>query len=165
MITFVWAEDEKGVIGYEGKLPWHLPSDMKFFKEVTLTGDVVMGRKTYESIPVRPLKKRKNIVLTSDTDYAADPDVMIVHDKEAILAYAKKSPKDLHIIGGASLYAMFEQDVQKLYRTVIHHSFTGDTTMVPIDWSKWRLVSKEEKKKDEKNKYDHDFEVYIRKED
>lgn len=59
MITFVWAEDENGLIGSKGDLPWHLPADMQFFKKVTLTGDVVMGRKTLESIPNPPLKNRE----------------------------------------------------------------------------------------------------------
>ena len=163
MITFVWAEDENGVIGYKGTLPWDLPSDMQFFKKVTLTGDVVMGRKTYESIPNRPLKNRKNIVLTRDENYEVDSNVKLVHRKESVLEYAKKSNKDVHVIGGSSLFEMFQEDVDKLYRTVIHHSFKGDVKMIPIDWSQWELVSKEQVKKDDKNDYDHDFEVYTRK--
>ena len=71
MLAYVWAEDENQLIGKDDKLPWRLPADVKFFKDVTMRGDVVMGRSTYETIPNRPLKDRRNIVLTHQEDYDA----------------------------------------------------------------------------------------------
>lgn len=164
MITFVWAEDENGVIGYKGKLPWKLPSDMQFFKKVTSTGAVVMGRRTYESIPHPPLKGRENIILTRNNTYNVEKDVKVFHTKQEVLEFAKNSPKEVHVIGGSSIFSMFQDDVNKLYRTVIHHSFDGDTHMVPINWKEWELKSRTAGIRDEKNLYDHDFEVYVRKE-
>ena len=83
-ITFIWAEDKNGLIGEAGSLPWSLPADMKFFKETTMNDVVVMGRKTYESIPKRPLKNRINIVLTKQLDYKADG-AIVCHSKEDVL--------------------------------------------------------------------------------
>ena len=125
MLAFVWAEDENRLIGDGDALPWRLPADVKFFKEVTMRGDIVSGRKTYETIPKRPLPGRRNIVLTSDKNYEA-PGAIIVHSKEEVLDIAKNEMKDLYIIGGSSLFNLFEQQVDYLYRTVIHDMFDGD---------------------------------------
>ncbi len=80
MLAYVYAEDENGLIGKGDRLPWSLPADVKFFKEVTMQGDVVMGRATYESIPNRPLKGRRNIVLTHNQDYEA-PGAIVFNSK------------------------------------------------------------------------------------
>ncbi|WP_027108404.1 dihydrofolate reductase [Lacticigenium naphthae] len=162
MITFVYAEDENGVIGQDGSIPWHLPSDMKFFKKVTLTGNVVMGRKTYESIPNPPLAKRENIILTRNlsADY---PGAEVMHSREEVIAYANKNEKETHVIGGADIFRLFRDDVDKLYRTVIHHSFAGDTYMPKINYDEWDLVKKSEGVVDEKNRYPHTFYIYERK--
>ena len=113
MIAYVWAEDENRLIGDGDALPWRLPADVKFFKEITMRGDIVSGRKTYETIPRRPLPGRRNIVLTSDENYVA-PGATVVHSKEEILDIAKKDGKDLYIIGGSSLFVMFEAEVDEL---------------------------------------------------
>lgn len=162
MITFVWAEDENGLIGKNGELPWHLPADMQFFKRVTLTGDVVMGRKTLESIPKPPLKKRDNYVLTSNKNFSL-PGVKVCHTKEDILEETSQSKKPLHIIGGVSLFELFKDDVDMLYRTVIHESFEGDTYMPPIDYTQFELIEEVIGQLDDKNIYPHTFQVYKRK--
>ncbi|GEK91587.1 dihydrofolate reductase [Alkalibacterium kapii] len=162
MITFVWAEDENGLIGSKGNLPWHLPADMQFFKKVTLTGDVVMGRKTLESIPNPPLKNRKNIVLTSKHDLDFKEGV-ICHSKKEIMEEVKHSKKPLHVIGGVSLFKLFIDDVDMLYRTVIHDSFEGETYMPEIDYSEFELIEEEEGTVDVKNKYPHTFQIFKRK--
>lgn len=162
MITFVWAEDKNGVIGKDGKLPWHLPADMAFFKKVTLTGNVVMGRKTYDSIPNPPLKNRENIVLTTNQSFDA-PGTIVYHSKEEILAYAEASDKPLHIIGGVSLFEMFKDEVDELYRSVIHESFEGDTFIPEIDYTQFELVEETEGIVDDENKYPHTFQVFRRK--
>lgn len=162
MITFVWAEDQNGVIGKDGKLPWHLPSELKYFKEVTLTGDVVMGRKTLESIPNPPLKNRVNYVLTSNKDYEV-PGVIVCHSKEEILEKIKDSTKPIHIIGGISLFELFKDDVDMLYRTVIHGSFEGDTYIPEIDYSQFILMEEKDGIVDEKNRHPHTFQIFKRK--
>ncbi|WP_423189363.1 dihydrofolate reductase [Alkalibacterium sp. f15] len=162
MITFVWAEDENGVIGKNGELPWHLPADMQFFKRVTLTGDVVMGRKTLESIPNPPLKNRANFVLTSNKNFSLQG-VNVCHSKSEILEATKESEKPLHVIGGVSLFELFIEDVDMLYRTVIHESFEGDTNMPPIDYTKFELIEEKQGHVDEKNKYPHTFQIFKRK--
>lgn len=160
--TFVWAEDRNGLIGREGQLPWHLPNEMQHFVDVT-TGDVVvMGRKTYESIPNPPLKNRINIVLTSNKEYQADGAV-ICHTKEDILNYVKDIEKPIHIIGGTSLFEMFIDEVNVLYRTIVYEEFEGDTYMPKIDYKYFRVIDSREGVVDEENVYPHEFFVYERK--
>jgi dihydrofolate reductase len=162
MITFVWAEDENGVIGKDGTLPWNLPNDMKFFKEVTLTGNILMGRKTFESIPNPPLPHRKNVVMTRNEQFEYEG-VTVFHSKEEVLKYAEESDRPLHIIGGAVIFDLFVNEVDKLYRTLIHDSFDGDTFMSPIDYSQFDLVEEKEGTVDEKNKHAHTFQIFERK--
>lgn len=160
--TFVWAEDENGLIGKGGDLPWNLPNEMKHFVEVT-TGDVVvMGRKTYESIPKRPLKNRLNIVLTRDETYEADGAV-VCHSKEEILQAVQDVKKPIHIIGGVSLFEMFMDEVNLLYRTIVYDTFKGDTYMPAINYKHFRVFESKEGTVDEENIHNHQFFVYERK--
>lgn len=162
MITFVWAESENGVIGDKGKIPWNLPSDMSFFKQVTWEGIVIMGRKTYESIPNPPLPGRINVVLTHQKDYQAKKEVKIVHSKSEIVDFLKDKKEDAHIIGGTALFELFKEEVQVLYRTVIHANIEGDTKMVPINWKEFQLTSCKEGLVDDRNIHSHDFKIYKR---
>lgn len=160
--TYVWAEDENGLIGKDGRLPWNLPNEMKYFVKVT-TGDVVvMGRKTYESIPNRPLKNRVNIVLTSNKDYKADG-AIICHSKEEIMEAVRDVQKPIHIIGGTSLFDMFIEEVNLLYRTIVYDEFDGETFMPQINYKNFRVVEVIPGLVDEENIYPHDFFVYERK--
>lgn len=161
MITFVWAEDENGLIGKEGDLPWHLPADMAFFKEVTLTGNVAMGRKTLDSIPNPPLKNRINFVMTRNKEFALNG-VVVCHSKEQLLEKSASFDKPLHIIGGVSLFNEFIEEVDMLYRTVIHDSFEGDTYIPSIDYSQFELVEEKEGTIDEKNRHPHTFQIFKR---
>ena len=163
MLAYVWAEDENRLIGKEDKLPWRLPADVAFFKKVTMRGDLVTGRKTYETIPNRPLPGRRNIVLTRQKNYEA-PGAIVVNSKEEVLELERTGDEDLYIIGGADLFKMFEADVDELYRTVIHHSFEGDTYFDEnFDYNQFELVKTEEGIVDEKNRYPHTFEIWKRK--
>lgn len=162
LITFVWAEDENGLIGKGGSLPWNLPNDMKFFKEVTLTGNVLMGRKTFESIPNPPLKKRENVVLTRQTDLEIDH-VLVMHTKEEVLEYAERTDKPLHIIGGSDIFELFVSDVDMLYKTKIHDQFSGDTFMTSINYQEFDLVEEKEGILDDQNRHRHTFQIYKRK--
>ncbi len=160
--TFVWAEDQNGLIGKEGRLPWSLPNEMKYFVEVT-TGDVVvMGRKTYESIPNPPLKNRVNIILTRDENYEAEG-AIVCHTKEEIMEAVKDIKKPIHIIGGVSLFEMFMDEVNLLYRTIVYDEFEGDTHMPQIDYKHFRVFQSRIGETDEENIYPHHFYVYERK--
>lgn len=163
-VTFVWAEDKNGLIGDAGDLPWNLPADMKFFKEITMNGVVVMGRKTYESIPKPPLTNRVNIVLTHQQDYKA-AGAIVCHSKEDVLNYIqeKQLNKPIHIIGGVSIFNLFKEEVNILYRTIIEETFEGDTYMPEMDYKYFRVIDVTEGIVDEKNIYPHRFFVYERK--
>ncbi|WP_271397683.1 dihydrofolate reductase [Salinicoccus roseus] len=163
MLAYVWAEDENKLIGRDKALPWRLPADIKFFKDVTMQGDIVTGRKTYETIPNRPLPGRRNIVLTLQADYEA-PGAIVVHSKEEILALEKENDEDLYIIGGGTLFRMFEDEVDVLYRTVIHDTFEGDTYFPQdFDYTPFERVEAWPGPVDERNKYPHTYEVWRRR--
>lgn len=164
MIAFIWIEDEKGLIGKDGGsqgLPWVLPNDLKHFAKITKQGDIVMGRTTYESMTNVPLKGRKNIIMTRNKDYVAEG-AMVVHSKEEVLEYEKNADKPVFVIGGADVFKQFLDEVDVLYRTVIHGEFEGDTYFPELDWSQFELVESFEGELDEKNTVGHTFERYER---
>lgn len=162
--TYVWAEDAEGLIGSQGDLPWKMPAEMQHFVDVTIGDIVVMGRKSYESIPHPPLSDRINIVLTRNEDYEAEG-AIVCHNKEEVLAYLKDQEfkKPIHIIGGSTLFEIFMDEVDVLYRTVIHEVFDGDTYMPEIDYKQFDLVDQSEGKVDRENKYPHTYYLYEKK--
>jgi dihydrofolate reductase len=159
MISFILAMDENRVIGKDNQLPWHLPSDLKYFKTVTMGHPVVMGRKTYESIG-RLLPGRENIILTRDRDYSVEGGI-VFHSDEEFLEYTKKNPEEEYfVIGGAEIFNLLMDKVDILYITEIHAKFEGDTFFPEINEDIWTLVSSEKGVTDEKNLYPHTFLVY-----
>lgn len=162
MLTFVWIEDENQLIGRANKVPWHLPADLKHFKAVTMGDAVLMGRKTYEGLPIKPLPNRRNIILTRNKDYVA-PGAEVFHSKEAILSAVDTDQQTLHIIGGGEIFSLFIDEVDELYRTVIEGEFEGDTYFPALDFSEFELLSEKEGTVDEANRYPHTFYHYRRK--
>lgn len=164
IVTFVWAEDKNGLIGNNDELPWSLPADMKHFKTVTSNGVVVMGRKTFESIPNPPLKNRLNIVLTNNTAFQADG-AIVCHNKQEVLDYLKENniKKSVHIIGGRSIYQLFLDEVNVLYRTIIDEAFPGDTYMPEISYKYFRCLNIVDGIVDERNLHPHRYYTYERK--
>ena len=162
MLTFVWAESKNGVMGKDGSVPWYLPADLKFFKEITMTGDMLMGRVTFDSFPKGALPGRKNYVMTRNTDYER-PGAIILHSKDEALAVAKESDKPLHIIGGPTIFKQFLREVDVLYRTVLHKDFDGDTHVPEIDYSQFELVEEWDGPLDEKNTIPHTYQKFVRK--
>ncbi|MBD8004886.1 dihydrofolate reductase [Bacillus norwichensis] len=160
MISFLWAQDENGLIGNNNDLPWSLPADLKYFKETTMGHPIVMGRKTYESIG-RPLPGRTNIILTRDQDYQAEG-CLVFHAREDLLEWIKEKGSEVFITGGSEIFKLFLEDADRLYVTKIGATFEGNTYFPELDWKKWRLVSAEEGPKDEKNPYDYEFQIYER---
>lgn len=166
MISFVWAEDEAGNIGYQGHLPWHLPADLHHFKEKTIGHPMVMGRKTFDSFP-GILPGRKHIILTHNQDfkqkYQANDQVKIFTSLADLRNWLNKQSEDISIIGGASLFKEMLDEVDVLEQTKIHHQFKGDVQMVTIDYEKFELITEEKHHADDKNKYDYTFLTYRRK--
>jgi dihydrofolate reductase len=138
MINIIVAASTNLVIGKDNDLPWHLPTDMKYFKDTTNGHTVVMGRKCWESIPekFRPLPNRKNIVMTRDKGYKANG-ALVSHDFEQILKSHESSHEKIFIIGGAELYREAFKYANRLYLTQILHEVEGDVFLDglnPMDW-------------------------------
>lgn len=161
MLTAIWAQDKNGLIGKDETLPWHLPNDLKFFKEKTIGHTLVMGRKTYEGMGKRALPKRTTIIMTSDRNYQAD-NVSIMHSLQEVLTYAADQ-EEVFIGGGAGIFQAFLPYCEKIYRTVIQAEFEGDTYFPEIDWTEWQLVEEQPGLVDEKNQYPHVFQTWIKK--
>lgn len=161
MISFIVAMDKNNVIGYQNKLPWHIPNDLRFFKETTMGHTIVMGRKTFESIG-RVLPKRKHIVLT--TSKKSFPEgVEVVSNIEEIIQLSKKSEEELFVIGGGVIFKQMLYYADRLYVTVIDESFPGDVYFPEISMDDWIETSKEKGVKNEANPYDYYFIQYDRK--
>lgn len=162
MLAFIWAEDSNHGIGYQGQLPWHMPADMKFFKDTTTGNTIVAGRKTFESFK-RPLHNRKNIVLTSRDEKDFPEGVVVYHSVKEVLEYYTRQPSQkMFIIGGVRLFEEFLPYATDLYRTTIDHEFAVDTYMPEIDYNHFMLSDFVEGKVDEKNKYPHHIEHFMR---
>jgi dihydrofolate reductase len=135
VITFVLARADNGVIGVDGRLPWHIPADLKRFKALTSGKPMIMGRKTFDSFAA-PLPGRRHIVLTRDPAWRAEG-AEVAHDPAQALAMAGG---DASVIGGAEVFALFEPDRVEL--TEVHCSPEGDAVVPPFD--AWREVFRED---------------------
>ena len=141
MISYVVAVARNGVIGREGGLPWHISTDLKRFKEITMGKPVVMGRKTWESLPRKPLPGRRNIVFTRQLDYRADGAEIVASAEQAIALCAGEL--EIAVIGGGEIYRMFWPKVDRLYLTEVDLAVDGDTHFPVVDAAQWREVSRE----------------------
>lgn len=157
MISLIVAMSKNRAIGFENKMPWHLPADLAYFKKVTTGHAIVMGRKTFQSIG-RPLPNRTNLILTRDHSFRAEG-CQLIHDIEEVLEKAKK--EDLFVIGGAEIYQQFLPYAEKIYSTQILEDFHGDT-FFPQLTEEWQLVSTEKHGQDEKNRYKYEFQIYTK---
>ena len=165
-VSLIVAVAENGVIGKDNDLIWHLPKDMRFFKETTLGHHVIMGRKNFESIPhkYRPLTDRTNIVITRQSGYKAEG-CIVVDSVVAALDIAKNNgDTEPFIIGGGQIYkiALEQNLVDRIYLTKIHHTFNGDTFFPELN-SEWKEINRQDCFSDEKNKYDYSFIVLEKK--
>ncbi len=160
MISLIVAIAANNAIGKNQDLLCHLPNDLKRFKAITLGHTIVMGRRTFESLPKGALPGRTNVVVThSDMQW---DNTIVVNSIEEALADSDKS--ELFIIGGATLYQQTLERAQRLYITHIHHTFEDADTFFPvIDYSQWREIEREEHTADERHPYDYSFVTYERK--
>jgi len=150
MLSIIVAAAENNVIGKDNDLIWHLPRDLKHFKQTTSGHYIIMGRKTFESNG-KPLPNRTNVIITRDKSFNAEG-CIVVHSLEDAINEAKSDP-EAFIIGGGVIYEMAMPLVDRIYLTKIHHSFEGDTYFPEIDMHEWVEVDKRVFEPDEKNKY------------
>lgn len=139
-MTLVVARADNDVIGRDGKLPWHLPADLKHFKRVTMDAPMIMGRRTFESLPGL-LPGRRHIVLTRDPDWSAVGAERAATVDEALeLADGER----VSVIGGAEIFRLFEPDAEAVELTELHFAPDGDTLLPPFDTARWREVRRED---------------------
>ena len=143
-LAMMMAMDKNRLIGRDGGLPWHIPGELAYFKSVTMGKPVIMGRKTFESIG-KPLPGRSNIVVTRNTQWAAEG-ATSTHDLESAVALGTsialstdKSADEVVVIGGAGLCRDAMPLTQRLYLTVIDHAYEGDTWLDSFEWDQWRV--------------------------
>lgn len=141
MISLIVAHDLNRVIGHENKMPWHIPSELAYFKEKTMGKAIVMGRNTFESIG-RPLPGRLNIVITRNQSYHQEG-VTVVHTIEEAIALARKYHDEVMVIGGEQIFKEVLPYADLLYVTCIEYQFEGDTYFPPYD-NDWKLASESE---------------------
>jgi len=162
MVKLIVAKANNNAIGKDNDLIWHLPADMRFFTQSTKGHIVIMGRKNWDSIPLkyRPLSDRINAVITRNTDFS-HPDCEVFHSVEsAINHYKKQSEKEIFIIGGAQIYkyCLDESLIDEMLITYIDQDFDGDAFFPEFDEKLWQKECLIDYQKDEKNKYN--FKVY-----
>ncbi|MAP01986.1 MAG: diacylglycerol kinase [Flavobacteriales bacterium] len=163
IVSMIAAVAQNRVIGKNNQLIWNLPKDMKFFMDSTMGRHIIMGRKNYDSIPLkyRPLKNRTNIIVTRNQKYSAKGCIVVNSIIEGV-AYAKKNgEKECFIIGGGQIYqqALDQNIVDKLYITHIDSNFDGDTFFPEVDYTKWKSTLIFSNIANESNP--HDFKVMV----
>lgn len=160
-IALIAAMTDDGIIGSQNRMPWHLPSDMKWFRQHTLGKPIVMGRRTFESFGAKPLPQRHNIVVTRDRGYQAGG-ITVAHDIESALQAATPAG-ELMIIGGASFYAQLLPRARRLYVTYVHTLIRGDAWFPHFNPDNWRETQRRSCPADDKNPYAHTFVVLERR--
>lgn len=158
MTTIVVAMGEKNEIGSDNQLLWHLPKDLKHFKDLTSGHPIIMGRKTYESIG-KPLPNRTNIVVSRQKDWFEEGILIVGSIKEAV-KFAKKIDEEVFIIGGGNIYEQTMEVTDRLEVTLVKADLQADTYFPKIDPKIWKKVEEVCHEKDEKNQYDFCFQTY-----
>ena len=153
-VTLIAAASENNIIGKDNKLIWRLSDDLKHFKELTKGHFVIMGRKTFESMP-RALPNRTNVIITRKTDYKAE-NAIVVNSLEKALKVAENDNQPF-VIGGGEIYKLSMEIADRIELTRVHTSIEGDTSFPEIDLEKWQEVKCEKRLKDERNEYDFSF--------
>ena len=160
MISIIVAIAENRGIGKNNDLLWHISEDLKRFKRITNGHPVIMGKRTFESLPRRPLPNRRNIVITDIPNEQIEGCEMAYSIEDAV---AKFNPDEENfVIGGASVYRQFLPIADRLYLTRVHKSFEADVFFPEIDFSVWKLQSKEDFPSDEINDFSYSNEIYNR---
>jgi len=158
MISIIIAIAENYAIGKNNELLWHIPEDLKRFKKITTGHKVIMGKNTFLSLPVRPLRNRENIVLT-DIPGEVFEGCTVVYSLEEALDKCSPSEENF-VIGGASIYQQLLPHTDRLYLTWVHKEFEGDAFFPVIDFKEWQIISKEDIPVDNQLGFAYSFVVY-----
>ena len=162
MLSTIVAIANNNVIGKDNKLIWHLPEDLKRFKQITTGKNIIMGRKTFESLG-RVLPNRKHIILCNDMEMDIDNENVEILDDISKLDKYINSDEENFVIGGATIYKLLMPYVNKLYITKINHDFEGDVYFPEIKEAEWKEISKEKGLKNDENPYYYEYITYVRK--
>ena len=161
MISIIVAVSEDWGIGKDNDLLWHIPEDLKRFKRLTFGNTIIMGKKTWESLPVRPLPGRKNIVLTDNPLECIDCSVTAYSIEDALSKCINE--KEIFVIGGGSVYRQFMPITDRLYITHVHRKAPANVFFPEIDPLIWEVVEKEEFKAGENGGIPYTYVIYERK--
>lgn len=145
IISLIAAMAENGVIGKNNKLPWHIPEDLQHFKKTTFGKPVIMGRKTLESMNFKPLPGRHNIIMTQHKLLVAEGCTIVHSALEALNAAGEA--EEVMVIGGSKIFEVFLPLASRLYLTIVHELYTGDSYFPNVDWSQWEMVSEDNRGK------------------
>jgi len=161
IISLVVAASENNVIGKNNQLLWHLPNDMRFFKNTTWAMPVIMGRKTFDSLEKKALKGRVNIIVTRHENLdVAEGEITIAHDLKSALKKAEETDcKEVFVIGGGEIFHEIMPKANKVYLTRVHATLDGDTYFPELD-KDWHLHNSEDHPADEKHAYDYSFQLW-----
>ncbi len=159
MVSLIVAASTNNAIGKNNQLLWHLPNDMKFFKNSTWGMPVIMGRKTFEAVN-KPLPGRINIVITKQPNWNAEGAVVATDLNNALKKAAETNCKELFIIGGGEIYKQAIEIADKIYLTRVHANIDGDTFFPAIDENKWQLTANQDFAADEKHAFAYSFQTW-----
>lgn len=160
MLSLIVAIGENNEIGKGGKMPWHLPADLKHFKALTLGKPVIMGRKTFEAIG-KPLPERRNIVVTRNPDWHTQECETAASLTDALVLAA--GAREIMLIGGGELYREALPRAQRIYLTRVHSRFEADTFFPALDSAEWRETAREDHAADEHNPFAYSFTILERR--
>ena len=162
MLSIIVAKASNNVIGKDNALIWHLPEDLKRFKELTTGHSIIMGRRTFESLG-RILPNRKHIILCNDAEMNINDERVEILEDISMLDRYINSEEENFIIGGATIYRLLMPYANKMYITEIDQEFDGDVSFPEINMQEWEITEKIKGLKDEKNPYDYNYVTYVRK--
>ena len=161
IISLVVAAATNNAIGKDGQMPWHLPNDMKHFKNVTWGMPVLMGRKTFESLG-KVLPGRKNIVVTRQPGWQAEGTVAVQKIEDALFVAKATDAKEVMVIGGGEIYKTLFEKASRIYLTRVELVPEADTFFPSLSPKEWHLVSQQIHEADEKNIYNYSFQLWER---
>jgi len=157
-ISMMMAMDRNKLIGKDGGMPWHISSDLQYFKRLTMGKPIIMGRVTFESLG-KPLPGRKNIVITRDSTWKAAGAEIVGSLEDSFQMAAKHDAEEAMVIGGAAICKLAMPLVERLNLTVIEHEFSGDTWLDSFDWNDWHTVDSDPR--DERDQGGYQFCYYV----
>ncbi len=161
-ISLVVAAAQNNSIGKNNQLLWHLPNDLKFFKNTTWGMPVIMGRKTFESVN-KPLPGRFNIIITRQQGWKAEGVIVAAGLQDALRKADETNCKEAFVIGGGEIYKQSMEIADKIYLTRVHANIEGDTFFPVIDETKWQLKSNHDFAADEKHAFPYSFQTWTKK--